>query len=117
MFCCFVVEGAPQGLRLAWTDFWTLFLGIIVTLFLAGLDSGYCYVDVTGCFVDKPVVYKCKHPIAVKIHQFLCVDIVEDWGHGRALWKSHYQLLGHGDPVSKLHGDFSFPGVLPQAIF
>ena len=58
---CFVVEGTPQGLRLAWTDF-GLSLGTRVTFFPAALDSSDCCVDVTGCFVDKPVVLKRKHP-------------------------------------------------------
>ena len=37
-----------------------------------------------------------------------CVDIVEGWGQGKALWKSQCQLLGLGDPVSKSQGDLSF---------
>ena len=44
--CCFVVEGAPQGLRLAWMSHFFQLL----------MDSGDCCVDVTGCFVDNPVV-------------------------------------------------------------
>ena len=56
---CFVVEGVPQGLRHAWIDF-----GLLVPIwhfFQLPLDSGDCCLDVTGCFVDKPVVRKRKH--------------------------------------------------------
>ena len=38
------------------------------------------------------------------------LDIVEDWGQGGALWKSHCQLLGYEDPISKSHGSLSFLG-------
>ena len=33
----------------------------VVSDFHLLLDSGDCCVGVTGCFVDKPVVCKCKH--------------------------------------------------------
>ena len=59
---CFVVEGAPQGLRLAWINFGICLLAPMWHLFQLLLDSGDCCVDVTGCFVDKPVVRKRKHP-------------------------------------------------------
>ena len=42
-------------------------------------------MDVTGRFVDKPVVHERKHPAettAVQILQSHCVDIVEDRGQG-----------------------------------
>ena len=68
-------------------------------------------MGVTGCFVDKRVDCKHKHPAeitAAQVCQSLCVDIVEDWGQGGALWKSHCQLLRGGDPVFKLRGDLSF---------
>ena len=34
--------------------------------------------------------------------------MIKNWGQGRSCCKSHYDLLGHGDPLSKLHGHLSF---------
>ena len=58
---CFVVEGAPQGLRLAWADFGLCLLAPMSHLFQLLLDSSYCCAEATGCFVDKPVVRKRNH--------------------------------------------------------
>ena len=54
--CCFVVEVAAQGLRLAWIDFGLCLLAPMWHLFQLLLDSGDHCVDATGCIVDKPVV-------------------------------------------------------------
>ena len=57
---CSVIKGAPQSLRLAF-DFGLCLLAPTWHLFQLLLDSSDWCVDVTGCFVDKPVVRKCKH--------------------------------------------------------
>ena len=59
---CFVFEGAPQGLRFAWIDLDSVSWHQCDTFFQLILDSGDCCVDVTGCFVDKPIVRKRKEP-------------------------------------------------------
>ena len=59
-------------------------------------------MDITGCVVDNPVVRKHKHPAFFFFFFFF-------WGGGGgALWYSHCQLLGRGDPISKSQGNSSF---------
>ena len=59
---CFV-GGAPQGLHLASMDLGSDSISWYhCDAFRLVLDSGDCRDGVTGCFVDKPVVCKCKRP-------------------------------------------------------
>ena len=108
LLCCL---GCATGLVPCLEWFRTVSRHHCDTFFRLLLDSGDCCVDVTGWFVDKHFVCKCKHSaeaIAVQICQFLCVHIVQAWGQGKALWMSSCQWFRGEDLVSEWHGDLSF---------
>ena len=82
------------------------------------LNSHYCCVDGTGCFVDMPIstsVSTQLKPLLFKIRQSLCVDTVDDWDRGEPCGRPIVGWGGGGGEGREIQF-FFFPGVLLRAI-